>query len=193
MAEAEEFAAVLRMARALDELGVPYFVGGSFASSHHGLPRSTQDADVVADLREEHVGPLLERLRGEFYVDDERARDAVARRASFNVIHLATMFKVDLFVLADEPHAREELARRQPLALAPGTLAVASAEDTLLHKLRWYRLGGGASERQWGDALGILKVQGRLLDRAYLDRWAADLGVADLLARAFAEAGIESG
>ena len=189
MAVPEALAVTLSVARALDELGVPYFVAGSLASSYHGIPRASQDADLVVELAADRVGDLVARLRGEFYVDDERARDAVARRASFNVIHLPTMFKVDLFVLGEEPHAREELARRRRLQVEAGTLQLASAEDTLLHKLARYRLGGGASDRPWQDALGILKVQARALDLSYLHRWANALGVANLLARALGEAG----
>jgi hypothetical protein len=185
----EALEVTLRVARALDALGVPYFVAGSLASSYHGIPRASQDADLVVALSADQIPALVDRLRGEFYVDDERARDAVARRASFNVIHLPTMFKVDLFVLGDEPHADEELARRRWLQLEAGTLQLASAEDTLLHKLAWYRLGGGASDRQWLDALGILKVQAGALDLPYLHRWADALGVADLLTRALEETG----
>jgi hypothetical protein len=185
----EALEVTLRVARALDALGVPYFVAGSLASSYHGIPRASQDADLVVALSADQIPALVDRLRGEFYVDDERARDAVARRASFNVIHLPTMFKVDLFVLGEEPHAREELARRRRLHVEAGTLQLASAEDTLLHKLVWYRLGGGASDHQWQDALGILKVQARALDRSYLRCWADALGVADLLARALVEGG----
>ena len=189
MAAPEALEVTLRVARALDELGVPYFVAGSLASSYHGIPRASQDADLVLDLAADRVGDLVARLRDEFYIDDERAREAVDRRASFNVIHLPTMFKVDLFVLGDDPHAREELARRRPLQVETGTLQLATAEDTLLQKLAWYRLGGGASDHQWQDALGILKVQADALDLPYLHRGADALGVADLLARALGEAG----
>jgi hypothetical protein len=189
VAAPEALAVTLRVARALDELGVPYFVTGSLASSYHGIPRASQDADLVVDLAADRVGALVSRLQGEFYVDDERVRDAVARRASFNVIHLPTMFKVDLFVLGEAPHAHEELARRRRLEVDAGTLELASAEDTLLHKLAWYRLGGGASDHQWQDALGILKVQADALDLSYLHRGADAIGVADLLARVLREAG----
>jgi hypothetical protein len=188
----EAFSVTLRVARVLEELGVPYFVGGSLASSYHGIPRATQDADLIAALRPEHVAPLVARLREEFYVDDGRARQAIERQSSFNVIFLPTMFKVDLFVLRDEPHAREEMARRQPLPVEESTVPFASAEDTLLHKIGWYRLGGGISERQWYDALGILKVQGDRLDHDYLRRWAEELDLSELLAKAVDDAAVGS-
>jgi hypothetical protein len=183
----------LEVARLFERLGVRYVVGGSLASSLHGVPRSTDDADLGAELREDHVRPLVQALEGRFYVDEERVRHAVRRRGSFNVIELPTMFKVDVFVLGEGPLHQEQLARRQRVTLPEGgeELEVASAEDTILQKLRWYRLGGEVSDRQWGDILGVLKVQGQGLDRAYLQRGAELLGVEDLLDRAFREGGLE--
>jgi hypothetical protein len=185
---ADPLLVVGKVVAALERVGVRYVVGGSVASSVYGIPRATQDVDVVVDLRAEHVTPLAELLAPEFYVDEEMIHDAVRRHASCNVIHLATMFKADLFVPRLDSWTREELARgrvehvgteEEPLAIR-----FASPEDTLLHKLIWYRLGNEVSDRQWGDAQGILKVQGNALDAAYLDQWADGLGVADLLRRA---------
>ncbi len=168
----------------LDRLGIPYLAGGSLASSLHGIPRATQDVDLVADLGPEQVEPLVAALRGDFYVDDRMIRDAISRSSSFNVIHLATMLKVDVFVPGPEPHAVEEMRRRQRVLVNEGPtqeLSVASAEDVVLHKLHWFQLGERVSERQWRDVLGVLKVQGARLDLAYLRRWATCLGVAELL------------
>lgn len=180
------------VAKHLERLGVAYCVGGSLASSLHGIPRSTQDADLAAALRPEHVEPLVAALEESFYVAPERILDAVYRQASFNVIHLETMFKVDLFCVGDDPYSRSELDRREPFAIAPDrVLQVASAEDTILQKLLWYRRGGEASDRQWEDLIGVLDVQGARLDTEYLRRWAKELGLSDLLKRASREAELE--
>jgi hypothetical protein len=182
--------ATLEIAAILDQLGLDYLVGGSLASSLHGTPRSTEDADIALDLPAERVAELIEALEGRFYVDEERARSAVARQASFNVIHLETMFKVDLFVIGRDSLGRAELARRQRHAVGPEAqeIAVASAEDTVLQKLLWYRLGNEVSDRQWRDLVGVLRVQGGRIDRRYLSQWAAKLGLEGLLAEALAEA-----
>jgi hypothetical protein len=188
----EALTVTAHVAMLLERLHVPYAVVGSLASSLHGIPRSTQDADVVAALEEGHLPHLLQALATDFYVDDERARQAVATGRSFNVIHLGTMFKVDLFVPREDAFATSELARRERVELElEGGRAVelwfASAEDALLHKLYWYRLGGQGSDRQWGDVVGVLQVQGSSLDSEYLERWAQELAVADLLELARAE------
>ena len=173
---------------ALQALGVRHYVGGSIASSAHGVARASIDADVVAELRPEHARPLVAALFSAYYVPEERVRDALARRASFNVIHLETMVKVDVFVSKGRPFDRRAMGRARPLwpgAEAGGpALLLASAEDIVLAKLEWYRRGGEVSDRQWTDVLGVLRVGGESLDRPYLETGAVELGVADLLVRA---------
>lgn len=178
----------MRPSRVFDAAGIRYLVGGSVASSLYGIPRATQDVDLVADIRPSHVDAMVGALEGEFYIDADMIRDAIRRRASFNVIHLATMFKADVFALQGDAWSREEMARarREELDLPGGKVSIrfASPEDTLLHKMVWYKLGNQVSDRQWGDILGVLKVQGDSLDHTYLDHWAPLLDVMDLLLRA---------
>jgi predicted ribonuclease toxin of YeeF-YezG toxin-antitoxin module len=179
---------VVALARVFDALGISYLVGGSVASSIYGIPRATQDVDLVADVRLSHVDAIMSALASEFYIDADMVQDAVKRRTSFNVIHLATMFKADVFILKRDEWSREEMARAraEQLEVLDGKVTVrfASPEDTLLHKLVWYKLGNQISDRQWGDILGVLKIQGEALDQEYLDRWALQLDVLDLLLRA---------
>lgn len=186
-------AALVPVARAFESLSVPFYVGGSVASSVHGAARSTMDVDVVADLEPRHAAALVAALGDAYYADERSIAEAIAKRSSFNLIHYATSFKVDVFVATRDPFQRSSLARRTTDTLAaPGspTLPFASKEDTVLAKLDWFRKGGGVSERQWADVQGVLRTQREALDLAYLRRWAAELRVADLLERALAEAGL---
>lgn len=177
---------------ALEQLGVPYVVGGSLASSFHGIPRATIDADVVAAIRPAHQTGLVKALRDRFYLDADAIRLAIEQRATFNLIHLETMFKVDVFIAGDDQVTRQELERGRPFVVTDAperTLRIASAEDTIARKLHWYELGDGVSDRQWNDVVGVLKVAGASLDVPYLRRTAALLGVERLLDRAIEEVG----
>jgi hypothetical protein len=189
---AEPIAVTMVVTDALEALGVKYAIGGSLASAVHGVVRATMDADLVADLRMEHAEPLAQALGDAFYADVEMMRDAIRRHASFNLIHLNTTFKVDVFVAKPRAFDHSQLARRQLHLLSedPQVHAyVTSAEDIILAKLEWYHIGGGVSDRQWRDVLGVLKIQGDRIDHDYLRRMAAILDVTALLERALDEAG----
>ena len=193
MSDSPLVSALRPLASVLDSLGVRYYLGGSVASSAHGIARASLDADVVVALEPAQVDTLIAELQDDYYIPVDRLRSAVVRRSSCNLIHLATMFKIDLFVSKGRPYDREAAvrARSQALAEAPDAsrFPVASAEDVVLAKLEWFRLGGETSERQWWDVLGVLRVT-PTLDRPYLERWADALGVASLLERALSDAGL---
>jgi hypothetical protein len=178
--------------RALDGMNVAYFVGGSVASAAHGEFRATNDVDLIAALRPEHAAPLAAALGDAYYASEAAIREGIARRSSFNVIHLDTMLKIDVFTSRGRAYDDESLRRRivHPLGAGDDAPAVhlAAAEDIVLAKLDWYRAGGETSERQWNDILGVLRVQADAIDIAYLRRWAAELEVDDLLERAVLEA-----
>jgi len=180
---ADAFSRVLDV---LDRMEIPYLVGGSVASSIHGVARPTMDADVVADFRADQAEEFAALLQPDFYVDAPMIREAFSRGRSFNVIHYATTFKIDVFPLRNDEYSRLSFVRRRfeeshSFGPEPIQCAVASAEDTILRKLEWYRAGGETSERQWNDLRGILKVSGSQLDQTYLHRWALYLKVDDLL------------
>jgi hypothetical protein len=184
------FAALCPVLDALEALGVRHYVGGSIASSAHGLARASIDADVVAELRPEHGTALVAALSGAYYLSEERVRDAIVRRASFNAIHLDSMVKVDVFISKGRPFDQRAMDRARSFPnreAGSRSLPLASAEDTVLAKLEWYRRGGEVSERQWGDILGVLRNSGQSLDLDYLETGAHELSVADLLARALKE------
>lgn len=180
----------LQVIQVLKDHGVEYHLGGSFASSVHGVPRLTRDADIVADLSLQQVSSLAAALADEFYADEDAMREAVRKRRTFNLIHLESGFKVDVFLPGNHPFDAAELARSRPVRMEQGlphVVMVKSPEDTVLRKLCWYRDGGEVSERQWTDVLGVLKAQGGAIDLEYLTRWAEELGVSDLLQRALGD------
>jgi hypothetical protein len=183
-----------RVVREFEALDVDYSIGGSLASSQYGIPRSTRDVDLVADLRPEHVAPLVAALQDEFYLDADMIREAIRLNSSFNAIHLDTLYKVDIFLPPAPPWSPTELARRCAETIDTGDDSVrlyfSSPEDIILHKLDWYRQGGGVSDHQWSDVLGVLKARSGTLDAGYLRHWAGALGLTDLLDRAIHEAGV---
>jgi len=182
----------LKVTGVLEKLGVPYLIGGSLASALYGMVRTTQDADIVADMRLEHLQPFVSALQDEFYLDDEMMADSIRRNTSFNIIHRESMFKVDVFIPRPRPFLQSQLARAQKQTFTFETevsAKFASPEDAILSKLEWYRMGGETSETQWRDILGVMKTRAGELDLDYLRKWAKELQVNDLLERALREAG----
>lgn len=187
MTLADPIEVTMIVVNALDALDVRYVIGGSLASAVHGVVRATMDADLVADLQMKHAEPLVHTLGNAFYADEMMIHDAIQQHASFNLIHLETMFKVDVFVAKPRSFDRAQLSRRKLHMLSEASNArayVTSAEDIILSKLEWYQMGDFISDRQWQDVLGVLKVQGDRLDLDYLHRMAAILDVTNLLTRA---------
>jgi hypothetical protein len=173
---------------ALDRTETPFVVVGSVASGAHGLARLTNDIDILVDLPAGRIAELCEALGSAFYADADQISRAVAAGRSFNLIHLSSAYKFDLFPVGNDAFGHSELTRRKFTAgsvtgLEGIEFPLASPEDIILSKLVWYRKGGEVSDRQWSDILGIIKVQADRLDPAYLEKWAGVLGVLDLLSR----------
>jgi hypothetical protein len=172
-----------RLTAKLTNAGIPHMVVGSFASSFHGIPRSSQDLDLVIDPEVKSLGRFLADLPpADYYADADAARDAFNRRSQFNVIDMGTAWKADLIVRKARPFSIEEMRRRTEGELLGARVFVASPEDTVISKLEWAQQGGG-SELQLRDAAGILQLRGDQLDRSYIERWVAELGLGELWLR----------
>jgi len=182
--------AVGSVTKTLDLMQIPYFVGGSVASSYHGVPRSTIDVDLVADIQEKHSSPFFARVSTEFYANESTIRQAISSKSCFNLIHLETGFKVDIFVNQNRKFDRSAFDRAKPGRLAEDQslcVPIASLEDIILAKLLWYRQGNEVSERQWNDVSMLARNNREQLDGTYLTEQAAQLRIDDLLRRLFAE------
>ena len=183
----EPIRVILKVVKVFEYLGINYLIGGSLASAVYGTIRATMDADIVADINPYQVPKLESSLQGDFYIDRDMILDAIQHASSFNLIHLESMFKVDVFILKQRPFDLNQMQRR--IAQIVGDLIeekvyFSTSEDIILAKLEWFRAGGEISERQWRDILGVLSVQGDRLDFNYLQKWAEILGVQGLLRKA---------
>lgn len=188
--ESEILPALIEVKRSLESTGIEYMVVGSLASSVHGLPRTTRDADLIVAIDQDQVRTLASALRPQFYISEEAALDAIRHGSSFNAIHEESFFQIDMFIQKPSPFNRAQFERRQQIEIDPGrhiAMPFQSAEDAVLSKLVWFREGHEVSERQWQDVMGIIRTQGSELDLAYLSLWATNLGVDDLLHRALTE------
>jgi hypothetical protein len=180
----------LKVTAVFELLSVPYLIGGSLASTLHGMVRTTQNADIIAEMRLEHLNPFVSALQDEFHVDAAMIAESIQRNSSFNIIHRDSMFKVDVFIPPARPFLSSELARaqRQTFIFEKEVSAkFASPEDVILSKLEWYRMGGEVSERQWRDVLGVLKTRAGEIDLDYMRKWSGELNVSDLLEKALEE------
>lgn len=175
-------------------LNISYQIGGSVASSACGVPRTTLDVDFVAIIEDSQVSSLVVQLQEKYYISADAIRDAIRNKSSFNLVHLETMIKADVFISKKRPYDQESFRRRRKEVLGEESIKLecffTSPEDIILNKLVWYQMGNKISERQWSDVLGVMKVQGTSLDLPYLRHWANDLGVNDLLEQTMGEAGL---
>ncbi len=194
MKDSDLIEAIKPVAAAFTSLGVSYYIGGSVASSAYGAARTTLDVDMASELKHHHVRRLVELLEATYYIDEDMILDAIKFHSSFNLIHLETMIKVDVFIPGENPY-KKAIFQRKIKDTLDGKLDspefyLVSPEDIILLKLDWYRMGGEASVLQWRDVLGVLKVQKNSLDKEYLSKWASELKLADLLEQAYVDADI---
>lgn len=186
----EPIEVTLKVTDVLEKLGIPYVIGGSLASTLYGMIRTTQDSDIITEMQPKHVQGFVVSLHEEFFIDEEMIMDSILHNSSFNIIHRDSMFKVDIFIPIQRPFQQSQFTRAQRQTFEFETelsANFASPEDTILSKLEWYRMGDEVSERQWRDILGVLKTQAGELDMDYMQMWAKELKVSDLLQRAIQE------
>jgi hypothetical protein len=189
----ENFLVLREVIGVFERLEIPHALGGSWASSLLGRMRFTQDADLSVEPFPGKEDAFCESFGSDYYLSRAAVRQALRERGSFNIVNTRIGFKVDVFIRKDRPFDQSVMQRRRrvPLPDSPDqTLSLVTPEDIILLKLEWYRLGGESSDRQWGDVLGVFQVQAEKLDQAYLDRWANELKVTDLLERARRESAL---
>jgi len=189
MQNLEILSALQPVVHVLEKFSIPYYIGGSIASSIYGMARATMDIDIVADVKLHHISSLQQELEKTYYIDQEMIKNAIHNSSSFNLIHLETVVKIDVFIFQDIPYQRSALDRKIKDTLEEDNIKTefyfSSPEDIIISKLSWYELGGKVSERQWLDVLGVIKIQGDSLDKNYLQVWTKKLGIFELLKNAF--------
>mgnify|MGYP006286919675 CR=1 FL=1 len=189
MSKPDELAVIKQFTDVLDQLHINYAIGGSMASSIYGTVRFTQDADITIAHCPDKSHLLYNLLHDDFYISEDAMQQAFNSYASFNIIHLATAFKIDIFIQNPETFEKNLIDRRQELQLSEKLkkkFSIVSPEDIILLKLKWYKIGNCQSDRQWIDIAGVIEVQKDKLDIEYLEDWAVKLGVEDLLEKALA-------
>ncbi|MEO8210992.1 MAG: hypothetical protein ABI840_10555 [bacterium] len=191
MNKSEITLAIEPLIQTFEEIGISYYICGSIASSAFGISRTTQDIDFVSDISKASVEIFVEKLRDKYFIDADMIKDAIDTKTSFNLIHLETMMKIDIFILKDSLFHMKTNERKFKDKLDENENSIeiylCSAEDIILSKLVWYVSGNEISERQWLDVIGVIKVQQQNLDLEYLNYWSKELNVERLLRKAFLE------
>ena len=190
MSDGDDLIVALRpVAEAFRRLGVRFYVGGSVASTFHGAIRSTMDVDLVCDLAEADVASFAESFGEEFYISLSAVQQAVQRKSCFNLIHLPTSYKIDVFVNRGRPFdlAAMDRAKDQDIVEGGGlTVPIATVEDSIVAKLEWFRMTNETSERQWDDVSKMVALHEQSLDVEQMRSMAESIGVGDLLAKLLA-------
>ena len=190
------FIALKPVINIFEKLSIPYYIGGSIASSIYGIARATMDVDIVADIDIHHIPALKQHLENDYYIDEDMIKEAIRNKSSFNLIHLETVLKIDVFIYKDEPYQRNAIQRKLKDTIieednSDAIFYFSSPEDIIINKLIWYKMGGEVSDRQWLDVTGVIKVQGDSLDKNYLKEWSQKLKIFELLNKAFNESEIK--
>jgi hypothetical protein len=179
----EGLVALKAVAAVLETNKLPYMLGGSFASSFYGIPRATFDADLVVQMLPAGAGRLYSSLKDSFYADQDEIAEAAEKGVSFNLVHLETAFKIDIFPLKNTEYDMQAFSRRRKQPMTPAgdeVIWLQSPEDLIISKLLWHQLGGESSAKQPADIAGVLKTQADALDIMYLEPWLNHFGLMPL-------------
>jgi len=169
-----------RTVETLDRLNLTYLVTGSMATILYGEPRFTNDIDIVVQLSLNRIGDFVRAFPSdEFYLDDERIRQAVESRGQFNVLHPASGLKIDVIIPEMDEFDRSRFTRARRVRPANDYEATfASAEDVIVKKLQFHAEGG--SDKHLRDIASVLRISGADLDRDYVTEWADRLGLREI-------------
>ncbi len=165
----------------LDQLNIPYIVTGALAASFYGLPRTTHDIDLMIELKQKHVAPLVKAFSKEFYISSKAVQEAISRSSVFNVIDSQSGLKIDFWIARPEAFDRERFLRRRQETVFDRSLWLPSPEDVILSKLLWHK--ESKIDKHFVDAKGVWEVMIGSLDTSYLQDWATKLSVANSLVR----------
>lgn len=187
MTDPQELKILADFAEILDKLQISYAIGGSIASSIYGQVRFTQDADITVEPFDDHAEKFYQDIKSDFYISKTAMYQALKDKTGFNLIHLSSAFKIDIFIRKDTNYQKQLLSRRKLIKLQDShqnPVSVVSPEDIILLKLQWYKQADCSSERQWNDVLGVIKIRKKEIDIEYLRKWSCILGINELLQNA---------
>lgn len=176
----DELIALKTVIERLEKGAIPYMVSGSMAAAHYSTPRMTRDIDIVVEIGALHVQPMMALFSKDFYIDEEMIGEAVKEQRMFNVIHNATMVKIDFVVRKNEPYRQTEFKRRKQVQFGDIKIWIVSAEDLVISKLFWAK--DSHSEQQLKDVENIMQSQPNI-DRPYMESWIKSLGLEKLYER----------
>jgi len=175
---------------ALEQAGIPYMITGSYASNFYGVPRATNDIDIVIAATPEQLKALIQQLRSNnYYAQVEDALDAWRHHSVFNAMDTSMVWKIDFIMRKPGTFSQEAFRRRTQGEIAGIPVRISTAEDLIIAKLDWAK--EGESHRQLEDIASVLKVRGELLNREYIERWVSELALTSQWSMAKQIAGLQ--
>ncbi len=163
----------------LNTLKVPYMLVGAIAVNYYSVPRLTHDADLVVQIPPQHIDNICKSLENKYYADTEMIKEALVSSGQFNFIHFDTGFKIDFWVLRKDEFSQLQFSRKIPGKIFGQDVFLISPEDLILTKLSWYK--DSDIQKHFLDAVGVYRMQRKILNTEYLYKWAQDLNLIEIL------------